>query len=176
MARRRPGREDPDGRDPGRGPAADPESVARTIVLTRLTAQARSRQELADTLAAKNVPADVAQRVLDRFEAVGLVDDSAFAQTWVTSRQASRGLSRRALSYELRRKGIDDETIGESVGLIDDDAERASARRVVDQKLRATRNAAPEVRYRRLVGILARKGYPAVLAVSVVREALGVEQ
>ena len=40
----------------------------------------------------------------------GLVDDEAFARSWVESRQRSRGLARRALAQELRRKGVDDET------------------------------------------------------------------
>ncbi len=160
--------------DPARdlGPPADPASVARTIVLTKLTASAKSRHELADALAAKDVPDDVAQEVLDRFEAVGLVDDAAFADTWVRSRQTSRGLSKRALSQELRRKGVDDEVIKDSLDQIDPDDELANAESLVQRKLRATRNLDAETRTRRLVGMLARKGYPAGLAFKVVREAL----
>lgn len=163
--------------DPGRdlGPAADPESVARTIVLTKLTASAKSRRALADALAAKDVPADVASRVLDRFEQVGLVDDTAFAESWVKSRQASRGLSRRALSHELRRKGVDDEVIAGSLAHLDDDTERVSAQALVARKLRSTQGLNPARRSRRLVGMLARKGYGPGLASAVVREALADE-
>ena len=92
------------------GPDADAESVARTILLDALTGQARSRRELRDKLAKKDVPDDLAERLLDRFTEVGLVDDEAFARSWVESRQRSRGLARRALAQELRRKGVDDET------------------------------------------------------------------
>ena len=100
----------PSGEDCSRdlGPEADPESVARKILLDQLTGQARSRKELSDKLASRNVPDDVATRLLDRFEEVGLVDDEAFARAWVESRQRGRGLARRALQQELRRKGIDD--------------------------------------------------------------------
>ena len=49
-------------------PDADPEAVARKILLDQLTGQARSRKELADKLATKNVPAEVAGPLLDRFE------------------------------------------------------------------------------------------------------------
>src|SRR6478735_9656162 len=77
---------------------ADPEAVARKILLDQLTGQARSRKELADRLAAKNVPDDVAVRLLDRFEEVGLIDDDAFARSWIASRQPGRGLARRALA------------------------------------------------------------------------------
>jgi len=84
--------------------------VARTILLDALTGQARSRRELRARLAKKGVPDDLAERLLDRFAEVGLVDDEAFARSWVESRRRSRGLARRALAHELRRKGVDDET------------------------------------------------------------------
>ena len=157
------------------GPEPDPESVARTIVLRRLTAAPRSRAQLADDLAARDVPDEVAERVLDRFTEVGLVDDAAFAATWVRSRHATRGLSRRALSHELRSKGVDDETVAAAVEEIDGDAEEATARALVGRRLAATRGLAPEARLRRLVGQLARKGYPGGLALRVAREALAAE-
>ena len=80
------------------GPPADPEAVARKILLDQLTGQARSRKELSDKLAAKNVPGDIATRLLDRFEEVGLIDDEAFARAWIASRQPGKGLARRALA------------------------------------------------------------------------------
>jgi len=157
------------------GPVADPESVARTILLSKLTASARSRRELADALAAKDVPDDVATRVLDRFEQVGLVDDAAFADTWVRSRQASRGLSRRALSHELRRKGVSDDVIAESLQQVDAETEREAAAALVARKLPSTRGLEQARRTRRLVGMLARKGYGPGLSAGVVRDALAEE-
>lgn len=170
MARRR--QREPE--DPARdlGPPADPESVARTILLNKLTASAKSRRELADALAAKDVPAEVATRVLDRFEQVGLVDDAALADSWVRSRQASRGLAKRALAHELRRKGVEDEVIAGSLDQIDADAERTTAEALVAAKLRGTQGLDAVRRTRRLVGMLARKGYGPGLASAVVREAL----
>ena len=173
--RRRAGRPEPDATQHDLGPTADPESVARTIVLTKLTTQARSRHELAEALAAKAVPDEVSTAVLDRFEELGLVDDTAFAQAWVESRQAGRGLSRRMLRQELRRKGVDDEVISESLESLGPEAEVAAARRLVERKLTATRNLDPAVRYRRLTAMLARKGYPAGVALRVVREAIADE-
>jgi len=170
--RRRAGRTEPDETLHDLGPPADPEAVARAIVLTKLTAQARSRHELADALAAKAVPADVAKQVLDRFTEVGLVDDVAFAEAWVRSRQTSRGLAGRALAHELRGKGVDEEVIRDSLGQIQPDDEREAARVLVTRKLRSTRGLDQATRARRLAGLLARKGYPAGLAMQVVREAL----
>lgn len=164
---------------PGSGaddaPDADPESVARGIVLRKLTAAPRTRAQLADDLAARAVPEDVAERVLDRFTEVGLVDDSAFAEAWVRSRHTGRGLSRRALAQELRRKGVDDETVTAAVEEIDPDDERAAAAALVARRLPATRGLARETRVRRLVAMLGRKGYSGGLAMAVVRAALGDE-
>lgn len=175
-ARRRPGREEPAGDGSvDLGPPADPESVARTIVLTKLTGQARSRAELAEALAGRDVPDDVAVRVLDRFAEVGLVDDVEFADTWVRTRQESRGLSRRALSQELRRKGVDEEIAREAVDQVTVDHEWSAATRLVERKLRATRGVERQKRYRRLVGMLARKGYGSGIAMGVVAEALRAE-
>lgn len=151
---------------------ADQESVARKILLDQLTGQARSRAELAERLKRRNVPDVVAARLLDRFEEVGLVDDEAFARMWVESRQRSRGLARRALAQELRRKGVADDTAREVLDEVDPDDETATARGLVRKKLRSLRNVDDVKVTRRLVGMLARKGYPAGVAYSVVREEL----
>lgn len=154
----------------------DPEAVARKILLDQLTGQARSRKELADKLAARNVPADVATRLLDRFTEVGLIDDASFARTWVAHRQSGKGLARRALAQELRRKGIDDETAREALSEVDTADEEAAARDLVRKKVRSMRGLTEEVQARRLVGMLARKGYGAGLAYAVVRSELGMQE
>jgi hypothetical protein len=115
----------------GAGPDADTDEVARTILLDQLTGRARSRQELADKLAGRNVPTEVATRLLDRFEEVGLVDDTAFARSWVEGRVASKGLAPRALAQELRRKGVADEVAREALSRIDEGEQEAAARALV---------------------------------------------
>ncbi len=152
---------------------ADPEAVARKILLDTLTGQARSRKELADKLAKRGVPDELAGELLDRFTEVGLIDDAAYARQWVESRHRSRGLAPRALAQELRRKGIDDEDSKTALEQIDESDQRAAARALVDKKLRSMRGLDHQVATRRLAGLLARKGYAAGLAYSVVREALG---
>ena len=156
-----------------RVPEADPESVARKILLDQLTGQARSRKELSDKLAKKNVPPELATRLLDRFEEVGLVDDEAFAKAWIASRQPGKGLARRALAQELRRKGIDDEVARDALDEIDPADEEAAARALVRKKLRSLSRVDETTATRRLVGMLARKGYGSGLAFAVVRDELG---
>jgi len=168
----------PDGSSPppedptARGPEADPEQVARKILLDQLTGQARSRAELATKLRKKGVPDEVARRLLDRFAEVGLVDDEAFARMWVQSRQAGKGLARRALAQELRRKGVADQVAREVLDEVDPDDEVEAARRLVQRKLRSLRRVDRETAVRRLTGMLARKGYSGAVAFPVVREEL----
>ena len=165
---------DPEG-DRDLGPEADPESVARKILLDQLTGRARTRSELATKLAQRKVPDDVATRLLDRFEEVGLVDDAAFAREWVAQRQSGKGLARRALAQELRRKGIDDELVRETLDEVDPEDEEEAARMLVRGKLRSVRNLEHDKAVRRLVGMLARKGHSGSVAYRVVKEELSAE-
>ncbi|MEV7603486.1 regulatory protein RecX [Kitasatospora sp. NPDC089797] len=153
----------------------DPESRARDICLRLLTGAAKSRKQLADALRKREIPEDVADQVLTRLEEVGLIDDAAFAEAWVESRHAVRGLSRRALAQELRTKGVATELVERALVQVDYDDETDAARALVERKLRATRGLDPQVRTRRLVGMLARRGYSEGLAFRVVRGALEAE-
>ena len=157
------------------GPEADPESVARKILLDQLAGRARSRADLEKKLAQRNVPGELATRLLDRFEEVGLVDDAAFAREWVAQRQQGRGLARRALAQELRRKGIDDEVARDALGDVEESDEVEAARMLVRRKLRSVQGLESDKAVRRLVGMLARKGHSSGVAYRVVREELGAD-
>jgi regulatory protein len=154
---------------------ADPTSVARSIGLNLLDAAPKTRAQLAEAMRKRGVPEDAATEVLDRFEEVGLLDDAAFASAWVTSRQSGRGLAPRALSNELRQRGIAEPLIADAVGSVDSDDVEAAARDLVTRRARATAGMPNAVRMRRLVAMLNRKGYSGELAVRVVREVLAVD-
>lgn len=157
-------------------PPRDPEQQAREICLRLLSHRPRTRAELATALRRKEIPADVVESVLDRYDEVGMIDDAAFARAWVTSRHHGRGLARRALANELRRRGVASETAGEALDEVDEETEEATARQLVERRLRSMRGATPDSAFRRLVGMLARKGYPPGIAVRVVRDALRAER
>ncbi|WP_329221627.1 recombination regulator RecX [Streptomyces sp. NBC_01485] len=156
-------------------PSRDPAERARAICLRLLTGTPRTRKQLADALHKREIPDDVAQEVLSRFEEVGLINDSAFADAWVESRHHGRGLARRALAQELRTKGVDSALIDDAVAQLDSEQEEATARELVARKLRSTRGLDRDKRLRRLAGMLARKGYSEGMALRVVRQALEEE-
>jgi len=157
------------------GVSDDPEARAREACLRLLTLAPRTRAQLADALRRDRIPGHVADHVLARFTDAGLIDDAAFARAWVESRHYSRGLAGRALSAELRHRGVDDEEIREAVAGLGPDAEVDTARQLVARRLAATKEQPPEARMRKLAGMLARKGYPPGLAFRVIREALEAE-
>ena len=149
---------------------ADPYERARTICLTQLSFAPRSRAHLEGVLHKRNIPEQIAAAVLDRLTEVGLVNDAEYAQMWVRSRHRTKGLSRRVLREELRRAGICDDLVTEALTQVDDDSERAAACALVLKKYRASADRDSQVR--RLVAMLARKGYPANTCFDVVKEVL----
>jgi regulatory protein len=152
-------------------PPRSESETAREICLRQLAVRPRTRAELARALTRKEISAEVIAEVLDRYDDVGIIDDAAFARMWVSTRHQGRGLARRALASELRRHGVAAEVASEALETVDDDAEAATARALVDRRLRAARGT-PEQVFRRLVGMLARKGYPAGVAIRAVKDAL----
>ncbi len=152
--------------------AGDPEAVARALCLRLLTGAARPRAGLAAALRLRGIPDDVADRVLDRFTEVGLIDDQAYAQAFVAAKHRERALGATALRTELRRKGIDEETVLHAVQVIDHDAERERARALVWKKVDAALANGEQAARRRLVGLLARRGYSPDVAFAVVSEVL----
>ncbi|BCJ54839.1 hypothetical protein Asp14428_63140 [Actinoplanes sp. NBRC 14428] len=170
-ARGRGGRRTADGAERPVEPPKSESEVAREICLRQLAVRPRTRAELAKVLVRKEISEEVIAEVLDRYDEVGIIDDAAFARAWVSSRHQGRGLARRALANELRQRGVDAEVAGEALETLDEDEEAATARALVDRKLR-TATGTPDQVFRRLVGMLARKGYPAGVAIRAVKDAL----
>lgn len=150
---------------------------ARALCLRLLTTRARSRAELATQLAKRGFPEEVSTQVLDRLATAGLVNDTEFAEQWVRSGRARAGKGRQALAAELRGKGVGEAVIAAALAGVDADAERARAAQLVRAKLRRDTLIADDVRIsRRLVAMLARRGYGQTLAYSVVSAELDAER
>jgi regulatory protein len=154
------------------GPPGDPDDVARIVCLRMLDRRAYTRTELAKALRKRGVPDESGQRVLDRFAELELIDDAALADGYALAQHRERGLAGRAAAMKLRQRGIDEESVRSAVGQIDRESEVAAATALVERRLRSLRELPEPVQARRLVGLLARKGYSPGLAHAVVRDAL----
>lgn len=173
--RSRSGENESDGPE---APRSDEEwaSLARSIMLRQLALGPRSRHQLQRKLAERDVPAPVASILLDRFEEVQLIDDAEYARMWVRSRTAAKSLSRSSLRRELADKGIDPELAEDALLQISDEDEHEQALEVVRRRLRSSADLSDrstrDKEVRRLVGVLARKGYNPGAAFSIVKTVL----
>jgi regulatory protein len=152
------------------------EEQARTVCLRLLTARARTRAELAGQLTKRGYPDDVSAKVLDRLTEAGLIDDADFAEQWVQSRRANASKGKRALAAELRTKGLDDDVIAAALNGIDASSERDRAVTLVQTRLRRENLDGDQAKVaRRLVGMLARRGYSETMCFDVVKTQLALE-
>src|SRR5262245_1250996 len=157
---------------------ASREEQARNLCLRLLTARARTRAELEGQLAKRGYPGEVSERVLDRLTEGGLVDGADCAEQWVQYRRANAGKGNRASAAELRTKGVDDGVITAVLADLDAGAEHARAERLVRDKLRREKLGDDDDNRiaRRLVGMLARRGYSQTMAFDVVKGELASER
>ncbi|MCG7597240.1 recombination regulator RecX [Mycobacterium sp. PSTR-4-N] len=161
---------------------SDRAEQARAVCLRLLTTRARTRAELQTHLTKRGYAEDVTVQVLDRLTTVGLIDDEEFAEQWVRSRRLHAGKGKRALAAELRTKGVDNEVISAALSDVDAGAERTRAEQLVRDRLRREKLGDPGDRdaenkvARRLVGMLARRGYSQTMALDVVTAELANER
>ena len=135
------------------------EKRARNVLLHQLARSAKSKYQLGQVMIQREIPAEIYEPLLDRFEEAGLINDLTFAETIVASRRASRGLSASSIKRELRTKGISEDLIERVTQAITAEEEFSLATSLAIRRARSMTNLAPEVRKRRLVGFLQRKGY-----------------
>ncbi len=140
------------------------ERRAKNIVLHQLSRQAKSAQQLREVLEKREIPSEIAEAVIERFTEAGLINDLQFAITVAHSRRQTRGLSTSAIRRELMKKGVGQNEIDEALRDFAAEDELETAVRIAVKRLRAMTKLEPEVRRRRLLGFLARKGYPGSIA------------
>jgi regulatory protein len=114
------------------------------------------------------------QDELARLEAVGLIDDEAFARALAEHHLGVRASGRRAVAAALASKGVSRGTIDQVLAELEtDDAARAES--LAAEKARRFASLPPEKAYGRLVALLARRGYEAGIARLAARRALDLD-
>ena len=142
-----------------------------------LESRARSASEVRERLVRHGYRPDLVEGCIERLTELGMLDDAAFAQAWVESRDRARPRGERALRTELRMKGIDRAVVD---GVIQDRADRAAdddlvadeeaARRLLERNARAL-DRIPDSRAKRqrAYALLARNGFDPDVAAAVSR-------
>ena len=146
--------------------------AAKQVLLRRLSNAPRTRKELAKDLKDKDISDEVANVALDRFEEVGLINDPALASNYVSSQHERKGLGKNALRQQLRAKGVSDDVAQEAISQISDDQEFQAAFALACKKIRSLQKDDAKTQLRKIVGVLARKGYSSNLAFRVAKEVI----
>ena len=146
--------------------------AAKQVLLRRLSNAPRTRKELAKDLKDKDISDEVANVALDRFEEVGLINDQALASNYVSSQHERKGLGKNALRQQLRAKGVSDDVAMEAISQISDDQEFQAAFALACKKIRSLQKDDAKTQLRKIVGVLARKGYSSNLAFRVAKEVI----
>ena len=154
----------------------DPYTRAKTIVYNQLAYSAKTRGQLRKKLQAEGFEAELIEPLLDKFEAAQLIDDAEYAQMFVAQKSRTKKLSRAALRRELAERGVRGEEAENALAQRTDEQEREDAAELVRKKLRPgmdlSDRAEKDKVTRRLLGMLARRGYSSSVSMSVIREEL----
>ena len=124
--------------------------------LNFLSYRPRSQAEVMTYLLRRGATESQAEAIVNRLLRAGLLDDEAFAQFWIENREQFRPRSPRALRYELRNKGLGNETIERALASVD---VWASAYRAASKKAGQLQHLDHSTFQRKLVDYLARRGF-----------------
>ena len=154
----------------------DPYTRAKTIVYNQLAYSAKTRGQLRKKLQAEGFDAELIEPLLDKFEAAKLIDDAEYAQSFVAQKSRTKKLSRAALRRELAERGVRGEEAENALAQRTEEQEREDAAELVRKKLRPGMDLSDRAEKdrvtRRLLGMLARRGYSSSVSMSVIREEL----
>jgi len=150
----------------------DQNQIAKQVLLRRLSNAPRTRKELAQDLKNKKIEADIAQLALDRFEELGLINDQTYSENFVSTTHERRKLGKKALKQQLKSKGVSEEIANQAISQISEDDEFNAALALALKKIRSIQKDDPQTQIRKIVGLLARKGYSSSLSFQVAKEVI----
>ncbi len=146
------------------------EQRAKNVLLFQLSRSMKTRHQLATILKKREIPDDIANAVLDRFTEAQLIDDAAFARAFVNSRIAVSGKSKSVIARELKQKGVSTQDAEQALSSIDAELEDQTAYNVAKKRYQQLSTQEPEVRRRRLMGFLMRRGFSSQLTARILRD------
>jgi regulatory protein len=146
------------------------EQRAKNVLLFQLSRSMKTRHQLATILKKREIPDDIANAVLNRFTEAQLIDDAAFARAFVNSRIAVSGKSKSVIARELKQKGVSAQDAEQALSSIDAELEDQTAYNVAKKRYQQLSTLEPEVRRRRLMGFLMRRGFSSQLTARILRD------
>ena len=147
------------------------ERRAKNMLLHQLSRSIKSTKQLREYLVKREIPEPVIDAAIVRFTEAGLIDDLKFAETFAASKRATRGLSTASLRRELAGKGIASSIIDQVLAEYTHEEDLNTATRLAEKRIRSMQHLDREVRQRRLLGFLGRKGFSSGICFAAIRSA-----
>jgi regulatory protein len=144
----------------------DQREAAMQQAMRLLERRERSTAEIERKLRQRQFDETLIAQVVARLQETGLINDARFAQRFVEARENARPRSRRALTAELRQRGLAEGEIAEAVDAVDEEEAAYQAAGKQSRRLHALEWA--EFR-QKLSAFLARRGFDYDIIASVVR-------
>ncbi len=143
---------------------------AKQTALRMATRRLRSVKELRRKLADKGFDQPTIDVAIDFLNHYEILDDTRFARAFVEDQLIRRPLGKNRLELELRRKGVDKETIGATLSRIGDEKEYDLAMAAAEKKFSRMRATDPQKRERSMANFLAGRGFGWEVISRVMRE------
>lgn len=143
---------------------------AKKTAMNMLAMRDHASGELRDKLLKRDFLPAAVDELIAKLQKSRLLNDEEFAHRYVRAHRERRKLSRSALRRELNKKGLPAEIVSDAVE--DVDGEDDLARQVAEKKAASTRGLDHDVRERRILGMLARRGFASSVCLKVTREVL----
>ncbi|MFP3397948.1 regulatory protein RecX [Brevibacterium sp. SIMBA_078] len=143
---------------------------AKKTAMNMLAMRDHSSDELRKKLLKRDLMPEAIDVLIEKLQNSRLLNDEEFAHRFARAQRENRKLSRSVLKRELSKKGISPELASDAVA--DIDGEEELAREVAEKKAASTRRLDYAVRERRILGMLARRGFPSAICIKVTREVL----
>ncbi len=116
----------------------------------------RSLKEVHDYLVKNNYSDEQIKETIEKLIEYKFVDDEKFSEIFIRNRQL-KGRSKKMISYELRQKGINKETLEQSLSDAQNDFK--TAKEYIEKRLHQMKNLEPEKRTQRIINRLKSRGY-----------------
>ncbi len=137
--------------------AADNYQNALEKAMRFLTFRPRSEKEILDSLHRKGFDSEISAKVIERLRELGLVNDMEFGKFWQENRNKNNPRGFKIIKAELKRKGLDSETIAELE--LEHEKEIELAYMAARKKARSLSGLDWQTFRRRLEGHLLRRGF-----------------
>lgn len=129
-----------------------------------LSFRPRSEKELRDYLQKKKAVSAVIEKIISKLREHKFINDEDFAGWWIDQRTRLKPRAWKVIQYELRQKGIGEETIQSQFSILNPPAggqftNEDMAKKLIQGKISRYRDLPKQEAYRKLGRFLASKGF-----------------